>query len=66
MEKKTIKAWVHCKSIMPVCWGWWCFPFLNVKMTGKTKTPSGSIRAVKRTIERLGFKADIKIFWPKF
>lgn len=61
---KTIKGWVCLKSFDPIRWEWWCYPFLNVKMLGLTKTPIGAQRAARRTIERLGYKAKVKIFRP--
>ncbi len=64
-KQKTIKAWVHLESLQPIRWKWFCFPFLNVLMTGTTKTPIGASRAAQRTIERIGFKANVKILWPK-
>lgn len=64
MSQKTIKAWVYLKSFSPICWQWWCYPFVNVKMEGSTGTPIGAQRAAKRTIERLGFKAKVKILRP--
>ncbi len=64
-KQKTIRAWVYCKNIRPACWQWWCYPFVNVKMEGDTKTPIGAQRAARRTIERLGCKAKIKILWPE-
>lgn len=65
-KQKTICGWVYLKESHPACWQWWCYPFVNVKMEGNTKTPIGAQRAAKRTIERLGFKAKVKIFYPKF
>lgn len=65
MKQKTIKCYVYLKTINPICWGWWCYPFLNVKMSGMMKTPSGAKVAAKRTIKRLGMKADVKILRPK-
>jgi hypothetical protein len=64
-KEKTIKAWVHLEGFNPICWGWWCYPFLNVKMSGVTETPMGAKRAAERTIKRLGFKPEVKILWPK-
>ena len=63
-KQKTIKAWVYFKGFNTIRWGWWCYPFLNVKMTGETKTPNGAKRAAKRTIEKLNCKAEIEILWP--
>lgn len=65
-RQKTIKAWVYLKNLSPLCWEWWCYPFLNVKMTGETKTPIGAQRAAQRTIERFGFKAKVKVFRPSW
>jgi len=65
-KQKIVNAWVFLKCIDPIKWEWFCFPFLRVRMTGHTKTPTGAKRAAKRTIERLGYKTNIKILWPKF
>ncbi len=65
-KQKTIKAYVHLDSLNPTRWKWFCFPFLNVKMEGSTKTPMGAKYAAKRTIERINCEAEIKILWPKF
>jgi hypothetical protein len=65
-KQKTTKAWVYLKSLKPIEWTWFCFPFLNVKMEGTTKTPSGARRAAKRTVKRIGHKAEVKILWPRF
>ncbi len=66
-KQKTVKAWVFLKNMntTEIEWEWFCFPFLGVDMRGITRTPSGAKRAAKRTIERLGFKASVKILWPR-
>lgn len=63
-KQRIIRAYVYKHSLDPVCWKWWCYPFLNVKMGGSTKTPMGSKRAAERTIKRLDCEPKIKIFWP--
>ena len=64
-KKKTIKSWVYLKDWNPVTWEWWCFPFLNVKMSGTCKTIGGARVAACRTIKRLGFEADVVLLKPK-
>ncbi len=34
-------------------------------MKGKTKTPVGAKRAAKRTIERMGYIAEVEILGPR-
>lgn len=65
MKQKTIKAWVYLKSCDPIRWGWFCFPFIRVQMSGNAKTPIGAKRAVQRTIKRLGFQSEVEILRPK-
>lgn len=48
MGKKVIKSYVYLKDWNPAIWEWWCYPFLNVKMSG-----------ICRTIKRLGFEPDV-------
>lgn len=61
---KIIQAYVYNKSHDNVEWEWWCCPFLNVRLSGLTKTPEGGRRAAIRTLERMGFKANVEILRP--
>lgn len=64
MKSKTTKAYVVLHSYNPIRWEWFCSPFLNVRMTGKTQTPMGAKRAAERTIKRIGLVPEVEIMWP--
>lgn len=62
---QTIKAYVYLEKVKPTLWKWVCFPFVNVRMEGTTRTPIGAKRAAKRSIKRIGHKAEVEILGPK-